>query len=412
MKLLTKTTIFHLLLSIAFFCVGGLISYQIIYMWINQDVNEYFDYKEAIIKKKILEGKEIKSKRFQVVPLESPKIIEDQITDTTVTNGSWEVPFKKKVMVRVIDNQMYQITIYKYFGEQDDEIDAVIGTVYYLGVAFLIVFIAFNYFLSRKIWLPFNHTLQEIKNFKISENRPLTLQKTNIKEFKELNNLVIEMTGKIQKDYNNLKEFTENASHEIQTPLAIIKVKLEMLLSTDNLTDEQAKLVKSAYTSTSKLSHLGKALALITRIENLEFANHVKEVNLNQIIESQLDNFEEILPLKDIKLEKDLEPEVTVQMAPLLADILFSNLIKNAIKHNVNQGIISIHLNSYTFTICNTGRPPKGDVNHFFERFAKDNQASKSLGLGLAIVKKICDVSSFDIDYAYEKDLHTITVKF
>ncbi|MDX2304998.1 MAG: HAMP domain-containing sensor histidine kinase [Microscillaceae bacterium] len=412
MKLLTKTTIYHLLLSMAFFCIGGMISYQLIFMWIDQDVNEYFDFKESKIRERILQGEEVMSERYRAIPLDKPLLIPDKIIDTTMFNGTWHAPYKKKTMVRVVNGQLYHITIFKYFDEQNDEIEAVIGTVYYLAVGFLIIFVVFNYFLSRRIWLPFNHTLQEIKNFKIRENRPLVLQPTNIYEFQELNRLVLDMTGQIQRDYNNLKEFTENASHEIQTPLAIIKVKLEMLLSTGELSTEQSKLVQSAYTSTSRLSQLGKALALITRIENHEFEDHVKEVNLNQILESHLDNFEEIIRLKGITLETDLDLDVSVQMAPLLADILFSNLIKNAVKHNLNQGIISLHLSPYSFTICNTGKPPKGSTDLFFERFRKDNQASNSLGLGLAIVKKICDVSGFEIHYAYENDLHTITIRF
>jgi signal transduction histidine kinase len=175
--------------------------------------------------------------------------------------------------------------------------------------------------------------------------------------------------------------------------------------------EEQSKMVHSAYNSASKLSKLSKTLTLITKIENQEFKN-IQLIDFKYILETALYNFQELIELKDITLVQDLSEEVLIRIDPLVADMLVANLLKNAIKHNFEQGLIRIQLNKKQFIIANTGCPPKVDTETLFHRFQKNNPSSDSLGLGLAIVKKICDVNEFQIHYTFENDLHSIVVDF
>ncbi len=412
MKLLTKTTLYHIILAISVFTIGGGITFYKVRGYIQEDLNQYFDALEERISTRIEDGEEIKSRRVQLSKLETiPPMAQDTIIDTTFYNGSWHLPLKKKIVYRDINGQAYRIGMYKSFEEGEDRLEAVVGTVVFLGFTFLILFLLFNYYISRRIWGPFNYTLNQIKQFDLREQKPLEFMKTDVQEFKELNQLLTVMTHKIQQDYQNLKEFTENASHEFQTPLAIIQSKLELLLSNNHLNDEQARLIQSAYQATSKLSRLGKALALITRIENQEFQD-VQQVDLSQSLENTVFNFQELVELRDLSLDSHIEPGVKIRMAPLLADILLNNLIKNAIKHNLEGGSIQLELKPQYFEIRNTGPKPQGDPQEFFIRFRKGNQASDSLGLGLAIVKKICDVNHLSIDYRYEDSLHRFRIFF
>lgn len=413
MKLLTKTTIYHVLLAIFIFTLGGIITHQIVTGLINVDLNQYFERIEARVLERLGEGDSIRSRRVQVLKLDQPLVIPDAIQDTIFYNGKWNVPVKKKIIYRTQDGQHYRIFIYKSFEEADDELEAVNSTVIYLGIAFLTVFIIFNYFLSRSIWLPFYHTLRQIKDFNIHDTQPLALKPTQVREFKEMNAIFVEMADKIRRDYHNLKEFTENTTHEIQTPLAIIKTKLELLMETGVLDQDQSKLVASAYQSTSKLSKLSRALTLITRIENQEFAGHSKELDFSQSLEHCLEEgFEDLIELRKIQLEKQISPQVILEISPLLADILISNLIKNAIKHNYDEGFISISLNPKSLLIMNTGPKPRKRPQELFERFQRGKNDSESLGLGLAIVQKICEVSGYQIQYVYEDELHKIEVQF
>jgi signal transduction histidine kinase len=418
-KLLTKTTLYYFVLSVIVFVLGGIITFFLVRAAIDQDINEFFSRAEQRMMKRIEQGeldvnKPPQYSRFVIKPLKQApdnQAIIPIYKDTIMRFDNWEMNFRQKTFVKAIQGKYYQIKFLKSLEEAEDEIEAVLYTILGLFVALMVVLIGFNYFLAKRIWQPFNQTLTQIKNFNLRDTKALDLPATNIVEFKELNRLVNEMTEKIRQDYNNLKEFTENASHELQTPLAIIKSKLEILLESPNLTEEQGKLIETAYYSTSKLSRLGKTLALLTRIENQEFSNF-QTLNFTQLLQSNIDNFQELIDLKQISLHTQLEPEVFLQIDPSLADMLISNLLKNAIKHNIPQGKIEIELNRQKFMIRNTGKPLQNMPNNLFERFQKDNPASESLGLGLAIVKKICEVNQLSIQYQCENQWHQIEVSF
>jgi signal transduction histidine kinase len=263
------------------------------------------------------------------------------------------------------------------------------------------------------IWLfrPFNVTLQAIKNFRLNDTSPISLQKTNTKEFRELNQIIAQMIQKIQSDYLSLKEFSENASHEMQTPLAVAKGKLELLLQSKNMDEEQLSLINSAYNSIDHLSKMGRSLGLLTKIENNEFTDR-KDVNLSEILKNTLFDFQELFGLKGIDIKEEIAEGVTVKTDPILVKILIGNLFQNAIRHNIPGGKIIVSLSSKAFTISNSGKKLQNPSDHLFKRFKKDNQSSETIGLGLAIVKKICEINDYTISYRYDNELHTLTVAF
>jgi signal transduction histidine kinase len=415
MRLLTRTTLYYFFISIAVFGIGSLVAYWIISDISDKDLNEFFERREAQTVERIQEGDvppENKRTRDFIRKLEkAPASLKPTFKDTTFYFGRWETHVRRKSIIRLINGEYYQINIYKSIKETDDELESALYTIFYLFLALLLAMLVLNYFLSRNIWQPFNHTLLEIKRFNLSENRPLLLQQTSIHEFQELNRLVSEMTEKIRNDYQNLKEFTENVSHEVQTPLAVIKNKLEMLIQSPNLNEEQLRLIESAYSSSSKLSKLNKTLTLITKIENQEFSN-IQKINLTDLLEKILYNFQEILSLKEIQLSANLSPEIIIPIDPMMADVLITNLVKNAVQHNFPQGLVQVTLHPKQLVIANTGEPLKNGVENMFSRFAKEKKSSDSLGLGLAIVKKICEVNRFSIQYVYQEDLHIFTVQF
>jgi signal transduction histidine kinase len=193
--------------------------------------------------------------------------------------------------------------------------------------------------------------------------------------------------------------------------LAIIKTKLEILLDSQNMSEDQVRLIESAYQATNKLSRLGKTLALLTRIENLEFAE-LQAIDFKQILDNNLNIFEELIDYKQLTVNISGAESVLVNINPALADMLLGNLLKNAIKHNIEGGQIQIELNTHKLVISNTGQVLKMVPENLFARFQKDNPASDSLGLGLAIVKKICEVNHFTIQYDHFENIHQITLHF
>jgi signal transduction histidine kinase len=219
------------------------------------------------------------------------------------------------------------------------------------------------------------------------------------------------MILKIQSDYRNLKEFSENASHEMQTPLAVAKGKLELLLQSKNTDEEELSLINSAYNSIDHLSKMGRSLGLLTKIENNEFTD-LQEVDLSKIVKGTLFDFQELLELKGLKIQQDIDDDVKVSSDPILIQILIGNLFQNAVRHNISGGEIRLKLTERSFVISNTGKELNNPSEELFERFKKDNQSEETIGLGLSIVKKICEINNYEISYEFKDHLHTLKVSF
>jgi signal transduction histidine kinase len=235
------------------------------------------------------------------------------------------------------------------------------------------------------------------------------LPETASYEFKELNQFLEKMTNKALEDYRALKEFSENASHELQTPLAIMRGKLELLMET-NINEEQASFILSIQNAVQKLSAVNQSLTLLTKLENQEY--QPQRFDFSLLVDKSIAAFRELIEMKSIKLTAQTAAAVNINLNPLLADILFTNLLNNAIRHNVANGTISIVLTPASLVIENTGEPPKTNIDELFKRFKKDNQSSDSTGLGLAIVKQICELNNFNVKYLYRNGIHILTVTF
>ncbi len=310
----------------------------------------------------------------------------------------------------MVAGKMYRIDVRKSQEETEDLIQLILEITLAMVLILLITLFIINRFVLNKLWSPFNSTLNQIKKFNVSGTNDIYFQLTDINEFKELNGAVYTMTKRASHDYNEIKSFTENASHEIQTPLAIIKSKLELLSQGESLKEEQMDTIQSIYETTNRLSKLNQSLILLTKIDNRQF-HEKEEVNLSTIVHNHLNNYEELIAAKLIAVTKNIEDNITVTMNEMLADILISNLITNAIKHNIDNGSIDVTLNKHFFIISNSGIELDAHPAELFERFKKDKVNSDSLGLGLSIVKKICDTYGFSVLYEYAGGMHIVSIQ-
>jgi len=305
----------------------------------------------------------------------------------------------------------YLVTITKSQQETEDLVQLIVLLTLSIVVLLLIVLFLINRFVLNKLWLPFNNTLSELKQFNLSNKRPIQLEASDINEFKELNKAVTAMSNSVLKDYEALKSFTENASHEIQTPLAVIQSKLELLMQSENFTEQQMQYTQHIQAETSRLSRLNQSLLLLTKIDNRQF-EHTAKVDIAKIVDRQLNNFEELIAAKGISLTKTVENSCIVLMNEIMAEVLVTNLIINAIKHNLDNGTITIIVNKNVLTVSNTGPALGGNPSEMFERFKKDKVNSESLGLGLSIVKKITEQYGFKAQYDHANPIHSVSIKF
>jgi signal transduction histidine kinase len=274
----------------------------------------------------------------------------------------------------------------------------------------LAVYFLYRYFF-RQIWSDFFSTIDKINRFDVGSPENLDFPESMIIEFNQLNSNLKLMTERIINDFQGLKDFTGNLSHEIQTPLAVIKSKSELLLQQENQTEQQLQLTSEIHSETIRLSKLIKALTLLTKIGNKQFTNKEK-ISLKKLITTQLEAFEEIIEMKGIKIQTSFVSEPEIKMNEELAKTLIINLIKNAIRHNINNGKINIELTKNKLIIKNSGKELAIEPQQLFNRFSKANKQTESLGIGLSIVQKICDFYSFKITYSYQAGIHKLALEF
>ena len=304
-----------------------------------------------------------------------------------------------------VNNQYYLIKLRHSLLETNDLIMAIaLPLLLILILTFLISFIITKK-LNKTVWKGFEINLNKIENYSFKNLNDLELKQTKIEEFKRLNETVTRVTQKLKNDYRALKDFTENASHEIQTPISIILLNLEELLQQD-LPEQTFKMVLTTINAVKRLSTLNKSLLLLTKIENNQYSTGI-DLNFNELIDEKLEEFSPLLKSKNISLNFQANEIFTVKLNPELASILLNNLISNAIKHNINNGIIKIETYTDKLIISNTGNKHSLTNDNIFNRFTKEN--SKSYGMGLAIVKQICLMHNMNVHY-HKNKLHTFTI--
>jgi len=408
----------YLLMTFVVFLIGGVITYGVINREVDLEQQRFLGERLTSLLK-MIESREptqpVIRDKMSIIPLDQlQEETEVVFSDTIVTHATLDrpEPHVRLDVVKNVNNRSYKISMYDLIIEKDDIAEGVEESLIKIYLILIFSVLIISGLTSYWLLKPFNNTLDRIKEFNLRRKNKLELQSSTTKEFKRLNEFLKEMTDKVQTDYRAMKEFTENAAHEMKTPLSIASGKLEMLLNSEGLSDEQTSLVSSAQNSLQRLSRLNKSLGLLTKIDNKEF-EEVKEIDLSQKLNQQLDDFTELIELKSIDLHERISDKAKITMDESLCDIIITNLIQNAIKHNIKKGKIIVELTTKHLSISNTGKPLSiSNPEHLFDRFRKDNQSHESLGLGLSIVKKICEVSDLSIDYRYVNDLHSLTLRF
>jgi signal transduction histidine kinase len=417
MKLINRLTIWYLAITTFVLLASGLIVFYRVQAEIENEVKTRLKRDIDHAAQLISEGLPIDSVRGNQLDIKeldhNAALITLQVTDSMGFYSLYRRALDRKFTVassHKIQGKHYYISAYNFIAEPDEILEGIIASLA-VTLLILLLFVALaSRQMSRLILSNFNRTLKTIQGFNLKQKNRIKLTHTRTYEFKELNQFLEKMTNKALDDYRSLKEFSENASHELQTPLAIIRGKLELLMET-RIDEKQASLIEGIQNAVQKLSAVNQSLILLTKLENQEYP--VKEkMNFSHFVKGEIESFRELIEMKSLSLTTKIEPEVYLNLNPVLADILFTNLFTNAIRHNLMNGSIDVTLSSYGLTVKNTGDPPKVATQELFKRFKKDKQSSESTGLGLAIVKQICDLNNFIAGYEYTSGLHELSIRF
>ena len=265
---------------------------------------------------------------------------------------------------------------------------------------------------SQILWKPFFDTLTRVKEFDVTRNESINLpNETNTKEFKELNKAFGDLIEKVNIAYYNQKQFVDNASHEMQTPLAIIRSKLELLINQPGLTESTAAQLGDITEANDKLSQMNRTLLLLAKIENNQFLN-TESINFSNLLHKEVSLLKKHYDDDFPELIASITDDVTLVANLSLLEILIHNLVINAVEHNIQGGSISINLSNSLLIIENTGLPLSQPAQTLFERFKKGSHKSRTTGLGLALVKQICVLYNYNVMYTYANGLHKIEVNF
>ncbi|GAB4032779.1 sensor histidine kinase [Spirosoma jeollabukense] len=408
MSLFSQTARYLLLTALAIALIGAVGFYTLIHRKIRHEVDEILT---SQVKQTEL--------RLQKLPVnnvsdwdDNPRIervmtpIRSKFSDLTIRDSLGDnqpIPIRQLQTTVSAKGQIYLITVqlpYYEFNELSREmsVGVIVGFLLLMALSVII-----GLGLSRRLWRPFYSTIDQLGSFRLDEASGSTFPESSIKEFRLLGRSLNELTQKLGRQFSLQKQFTENASHELQTPLAVASAELELLLQSEHLTEADHTHLQHITDALGRMSQLNRSLLLLTQVENDQFARE-DVLNLSELLNQYVNDYKPFFEHKNMTVRRNISPDVYLQMNRQLPIVLLTNLLKNAARHGINEGCVSIELTADALTIQNTGNSLPFADNLLFKRFVKDPARPDSTGLGLALVKQICDRYSLPLTYQYDAD--------
>lgn len=422
MKLFYRVLI-HLLIGIFVILLGWAV---VFYMGMMEEINDEVDdsledYTELIIKRS-LAGKQLPSNdsgsnnQYFLKEVDRTYFLShDAISyrDSMVyieEKGESEPARILTTLFKDREERYFEISVYTPTIEKKDLREAIFYLLIGLFTTLLIAILLINIWVFHRIMKPFYRLLEWLDNFRLDKkNEPLD-NPTNTTEFRKLNVAVNRFAVHSEEIFEQQKQFIGNASHEIQTPIAVCQNRLEMLMEDETLTEQQMGEIVKTYQTLEYVSKLNKSLLLLSKIDNSQFAE-TKEISLNEVLHRYSDDYREVYHYRGITLDIQEKATFRVQMNETLAVVLVTNLLKNAFVHNIDKGMIRVEITSSSIRFGNTGADVALDDKRIFERFYQGSRKREgSTGLGLAIVHAICRQCRLQVRYRFLDGMHWLEV--
>lgn len=422
MKLIYRLVIRTLLFLLPIMFLWGILFYKAIMNEVLDEMDDNLeDYSEEIIRR-ALGGDELPSisngsnNQYFLTPITDeeamsrPEILyKDSMLYIIDKNEKEPARILETVFVNDM-NQKYLLHVATPSIDRFDLIESIIYWIIFLYALLFITVVLVNMIVFYRSLRPLYVLLKWLDGYEIGkENIPLD-NSTEIIEFKKLNDAVIKNT-RLHESYNDMqKQFIGNASHEMQTPVAICINRVELMMNDENMDEKHMRQLSEIHSSLVHLSKLNKSLLIMSRIDNGQYSD-IKTLGLSVYVDKYIENLSEVYSYMKIKVEYKKYCDFIIDMNDTLAEMLVTNLLKNAFVHNFEGGHIKVVVNKDNLVVSNSGESKALDSNIIFSRFYQGNKKEGSTGLGLAIVKQICDVSSLEISYLFVDTMHTFIVK-
>jgi signal transduction histidine kinase len=410
MKFLTKINRNYLIAFAIVFLVMSVAGYFILRIIITQGARERLLSKKYLVEQQIKNTGKIPNLHpvFDIQKTEKEPGLSPSFKKVTIWN---EMEKEDEIFLEYsskinIGDSWYMVKIRQSTFEDEDLILILALTLFILLSSAFIISFSSTRRMNRAVWSGFERNLHEIESYSLRLNRDISLERSGIEEFERLNIVITDLTSRLKSDYLMLKEFTENASHEIQTPLSVALMNLEEILQHD-IKEDVFKKVVNVINSLKRLTTLNQSLILLAKIENMQFEKD-SEVSLNEIILRKKEDLSAFIDAKNLDVDIKSDGDFLIRMNAWLSDILIGNLFTNAVNHNIPGGMIRIFIRPCFLQICNTGENHALTNENIFNRFVSGNP--KSPGLGLAIVRQICETHNLKVQYAKE-ELHCFSIQ-
>lgn len=415
MKLFVKYNRINLSATIIVFLIGSFAFYFLLhYIFINQiDHSLQSEHQEILA---------YLSHHGTLPEIENTK---NEYSTYTKVNAAYPITFRsinmpvyhKQVWVRNVSftakagGDYYLVSVNILLGETEYLLRATIYISVGMIAMILIISLLINRQIISRLWQPFYQSIDKVKNYNLASQQPIDLATSEIDEFNLLNHSIRSMTERIQKDYQSLKDFTGYAAHEMQTPLSVIRSKLDLLMQNESFLQQNPQYITDIENAVNKLSRLYQSLLLLTKVENKQFVLNEK-IDLKEIADERCTQSAELAASRGIGLTTDTTA-CPIVFHHQLAEIIINNLLNNALRYNIQGGKIAVTLKDGKLTVANTSAIPALDSAQLFTRFYRhgDTKADGN-GLGLSIVKQICDWAQYPVSYSYSAGMHQFTIQF
>ncbi|MFJ1435173.1 sensor histidine kinase [Capnocytophaga canimorsus] len=367
--------------------------------------------RKAFIDEKIVRTEQFDFNQFRISEVPESQYVEGNTFRTEQFFMEYEEGFEPYRVLETYftdrEGRYRKLEIRTSMVEEDEFLENLIFALICLYLLLVVSIVIVNTLVLGKVWKPFYRTLERLGNYQFGKNEEKTQKITYIDEFDMLNSEIDKMIHRNEYSFNQQKQFIENASHELQTPLAIAINKLELLIGDESLTEDKRLELSDVSDSLHRLVKLNRSLLMLSRIDNNQFAQK-QLISFNEVSKKVASEFTDLFEYKAIDFSLVEKQIFETEMNPDLAYILISNLLRNALKHNKKEGKIEVTILANVFSVKNTSTADMAlDTNQIFNRFYKTNQDHTSTGLGLAIVKTIMDNHThLHITYHYENGLH------
>lgn len=412
MRLLSKLSYYYFWLSAFVLGITGMMLFLFLRHEVSKEIEEQLELQTDMVAEEIRMGRNVNFPLVQITRgnvqlMKLPRVFKDTLLYDRLqkeSEGYYYFAESKK-----ISNNYYRIKVMTTYIGWNNYSRTIIYIFMCIAVMLIILGTLVNYFISSRIWKPFLINLKRMKDYSVSSKEALELARTDVKEFQEMNFVLADLAARGRREYNALKEFTENASHEIQTPLSILRTRLESI-SQLPVNDDLARLLNDAKQAALRLNKVNKGLLLLAKLENDAFIDK-QSILVHEVLKRNFDLMEDLFQTKALNVTLAIQHK-EVFVSSSLMEILISNLLSNALSYSPVKGSVYISLTDEYLEIGNEGSPLTFEESKLFTRFGKGSPGLSGNGLGLSIVKQICISYEWNIAYRYAENQHFFKISF